>query len=192
MAWPRLLLIASLLLCLARPAAAQGFVSPLIATTVTSPSSLGTATKPGYGIALGGIGGFFGAETEVAYYPEMMDNAANGLSQNKVVTFSGSTLLGPKIGPVKVYGAFGAGDLYLNVTSASSIVVPNPQSVSNNYLTINAGGGAMGFIGEHLGIRGDARYYKAYGFKPADVQSSTFTLDRFDFWRIAGELVVKF
>jgi hypothetical protein len=192
MTWSRLLPSCCLVVCLASPAAAQGFISPLVATTVTSPSAVGSATKPGFGIAIGGVGGFFGGETEVAYYPEMMDNAANALSQNKVVTISGSTLLGPKIGPVKVYGAFGAGDLYLNVTSASSIVVPNPQSVSNNYVTINAGGGAMAFLGAHLGVRGDARYYKAYGFKATDVQAGTFTLNRFDFWRIAGELVVRF
>jgi hypothetical protein len=171
---------------------AQGFINPFVATTVTSPSSVGSATKPGFGISLGGVGGFFGGETELTYYPNLIDNSANALSKSKVVTFSGNTLIGPKIGAVKVYGAFGAGDLYLNVTSASSIVVPNPTSTSNNYFTFDAGGGVIGFFG-HLGLRADARYYKAYGFNTADiVQSGKLTLDNFNFWRLGGGIVLKF
>jgi hypothetical protein len=181
-----------LVACFASTAAAQGFISPFAATTLSSPSSLGSTTKPGFGIALGGIGGFFGGEIEFAYYPQLLDNSANALSQNKVVTFSGNTLIGPKIGPVKVYGAFGVGDLHLNVTSASSLLIPNPQSISNNYFTFNVGGGVMVLLGAHLGVRGDLRYYRAFGFNASDIQSGTLTLSHFDFWRAAGGLVVTF
>ena len=190
----RITLIASalLLVCLARDAAAQGFINPFVGTTLTSPTSRGSSSKPGFGVALGSVGTIVGFETEIAYYPEVLDNAANGVAKNKVITFSGNTLIGPTIGPIKAYGAFGLGDLYLNVTSVSSLLIPTPTSLSTNYFTFNVGGGAMGFFTSHLGVRGDLRYYRAFGFKLADVQGVGLALDRFDFWRANIGLVAKF
>jgi hypothetical protein len=174
-----------------RVASAQGFINVFAATTVTSPSHTGSSTKPGFGIALGSAGKLIGGETEIVYFPELLDNSASALSQSKVVTFSANTLIGPKIGPVKVYGAIGAGDLHLNVTSATSLAVPDPKTISNNYFTFNAGGGVMVFLG-HFGLRGDARYYKAYGLKAGDLEAGTLTLDNFNFWRLAGGVLLKF
>ena len=51
------------------------------------------------------------------------------------------------------------------------------------YFTFNVGGGVMGFFTSHLGVRGDLRYYRAFGFKLADLDSAGLKLDRFDFWR---------
>jgi hypothetical protein len=185
---------AFLLVCTAREVSAQGFINPFVGTTLTSPSTSGSSSKPGFGIALGGIGKIIGGETEIGYYPAVLDNGANGLAKNKVITLSGNTLIGPMIGPIKAYGALGFGDLYLNVTSLSSIAIPNPSSISTNYFTVNTGGGVMGFFSSHLGVRGDLRYYRAFGFKVTDVQSATpgFALDRFDFWRANFGLVAKF
>jgi hypothetical protein len=190
----RLTVIASavLIVCVAREAAAQGFINPFVGATLTSPSAVGSSSKAGFGVALGGVGKVFGGETEIAYYPEVLDNAANALAKNRVVTFSGNTLIGPMIGPIKAYGALGFGDLHLNVTSVSSVAIPNPVSISTNYFTVNVGGGAMGFFTSHLGVRGDLRYYRAYGFKVTDVQTTGLVLDRFDFWRANFGLVAKF
>ncbi len=190
----RFTLIASagLLLWLPHDAAAQAFLNPFVGTTLTSPSDVGSRSKAGFGVALGSVGKVIGAETEIGYFPELLDNAANGLAKNKVITFSGNTLIGPMVGPVKVYGAVGAGNLHLNVTSASNVLVPTPATISNNYFTINAGGGVMGFFNAHLGVRGDLRYYRAFGFKLSDIDATGIALDKFDFWRAAIGLAVKF
>ena len=190
----RFMLVAAALLVVsvARDAVAQGFVSPFVGTTLSSPSPSGSSTKPGYGIAFGNLGKVVGFDTEIAYYPEVLDNTANALAKNRVFTFSGDTLIGPTIGRVKPYGAFGFGDLHLNVTSLSSVVIPNPASISTNYFTFNAGGGVMGFFTTHLGVRGDLRYFRAYGFKVTDLQSSGITLDHFDFWRASIGLAARF
>ena len=190
----RALIISSVLFLLftAGSASAQGFVSPFVGTTVTAPTSLGSHTKPGYGVALGGIGKVVGAETEIAFFPELIDNTANGIAKNKVITFSGDTLIGPMLGNVKPYFAIGAGNLHLNVTQISNVVVPNPESISNNYFTFNTGGGVMGFFNHHIGVRGDLRYTKAFGFKIADLQSAGLALDKFNYWRVAFGLAVKF
>ena len=183
---------AFLLLGVARDGAAQVFLEGFAGTTVTSPSKSGSASKAGFGGAFGNVGKILGFESELAYYPELLDNA-NSLAKNKVITFSGNTLIGPTIGGrVKPYGAFGLGDLHLNATSAASVSVPNPSSVSNDYFTINVGGGVMGFFLKHLGVRGDLRYYRAFGFKIEDIQGAQVQLTKFDFWRAGAGLVLKF
>jgi hypothetical protein len=183
---------AILIVSAARDAAAQVFVNPFVDTTLTSPTGRGGSSKAGFGAAFGNIGKIVGAETEVAYYPELLNNGANAVAKSKVVTFSGGTLIGPTLGRIKPYGAFGFGGLYLNVTSVSSIVVPNPASISNTYFTFNAGGGVMGFFSTHFGVRGDLRYFRAYGFKLDDLQNAGLAFDRIDFWRAGIGLAAKF
>ena len=188
-----LIVVATLLfVSAAHEAAAQGFVSPFVDTTLSSPSAVGSSSKPGFGIAFGSLGKIIGGETEIAYQPELLDNTANALAKSRVITFSGNVLIGPTIGRVKAYGEVGAGDLYLNVTKLSSIVVPNPASISTNYFTINVGGGVMGFFTEHMGVRADVRYFRAFGFKVDDLQTAGLVLDRFDFWRASVGFAAKF
>ncbi len=176
----------------ARGAAAQIFVNPFVDTTLSAPSTSGSRSQPGFGIAIGNVGTIVGFETEFAYHPELFDNAANALAKSHVLTLAQNILVGPTIGRVKPYGAAGAGDLYLNVTRLSSVVIPSPESISTNYFTVNVGGGLMGFVTAHLGVRADLRYYRAYGFKLTDLQTAGLALDRFDFWRAGVGVVAKF
>lgn len=187
------IVIAALLVAsAARDARAQGFLNPYVDTTLTSPSAIGSSTKAGFGVAFGSVGKIVGFETDIAYQPEVIDNSANALAKSHVFTFSGNFLIGPTIGPVKPYVAIGLGDLLLNVSRLSSLVIPNPESISNNYFTVNAGGGVIGFVAAHFGLRGDLRYFRAYGFKITDLQTAGISLDRFDFWRASGGIVLKF
>jgi opacity protein-like surface antigen len=190
----KLFLLAGTVLALLLPhnAAAQGFINPFAGTTLSSPTDAGSHTKPGFGVAFGSVGKVVGAETEFAYFPELIDNSANALAKSRVISLSASTLIGPKIGAVKPYFAFGFGNLRLNVTKASSVLVPDPESISSNHFTFNAGGGVMGFFMEHLGARGDLRYTKAFGFKLTDLEGAGLSLDKFNFWRATFGLVVKF
>src|SRR5471030_2346807 len=79
----------------ARVASAQVFISPFVDTTLSSPSAAGSSSKPGFGVALGNVGKIIGAETEIGYQPEVIDNTANALQRSRVITFSGNTLIGP-------------------------------------------------------------------------------------------------
>jgi opacity protein-like surface antigen len=180
------------LLAGARGAAAQVFVNPFVDTTLSSPSAVGSSSQPGFGVSIGNVGKVVGFETELTYQPELIDNSANALAKNRVFTVSGNLLVGPTIGRVKPYGAAGVGNLNLNVTRLSSLVIPSPESVSSNYLTVNVGGGIMGFVTTHMGVRADLRYYRAFGFKLTDLETAGLALDRFDFWRAGVGVVVKF
>jgi len=180
-----------LLVAVSRDAAAQGFISPFLGTTLSSPSDAGSHTKPGYGVAFGALGKVIGGETEIAYFPELLDNSANAIAKNKIVTFSGNTLIGPTVGRVKPYLGLGAGNLHLNVTSLSNVVLPNAD-FSKNYFTFNVGGGVIGFFTDHLGARGDLRYTRAFGNKIEDLATTGLSLDKFNFWRATFGLAVKF
>ena len=176
----------------ARGAAAQVFVNPFVDTTLSSPSAVGSSSQPGFGVSIGNVGKVVGFETELTYQPELIDNSANALAKNRVFTVSGNLLVGPTIGRVKPYGAAGLGNLNLNVTRLSSLAVPSPESISSNYLTVNVGGGVMGFVTAHFGVRADLRYYRAYGFKLTDLETAGLALDRVDFWRAGVGVVAKF
>jgi hypothetical protein len=176
----------------AHDAAAQGFVSPFIGTTLTSPSDRGSSTKPGYGVSFGSVGQVVGFDTEFAFYPEVIDNSANAIAKSRVISISGGPIIGPTIGAVKPYFALGAGNLNLNVTNIASVVVPSPESISNNYFTFNVGGGIMGFFTDHVGVRGDLRYYRAFGIKFEDLEETGLALDKFNFWRASFGIVAKF
>ncbi len=186
------IVVALVVLSVSHQAAAQVFVSPFVDTTLSSPSATGSSSKPGFGVSLGNVGKIVGGETEIGYQPELIDNSANGLNRSRVITIAGNILVGPTIGRIKAYGAVGAGNLNLNVTKLSSLVIPSADSISNNYFTFNLGGGIMGFFTPHLGVRGDLRYFRAYGFKIDDLQAAGLALDRFDFWRASFGLVAKF
>lgn len=169
-----------------RAAAAQQpsfFISPFVDTTLTSPSGSGTS-KAGYGVSFGTLGRIVGAETEITYHPQIIDNEANALTKSHVLTFAENFLIGPTIGPVKPYGTIGGGDLHLNFTSLSSAANPTPASISNNYFTLDYGGGVAYFFNKRIGARGDLRHYRAYGLNFEDLQSSGgLKFNKFDFWR---------
>jgi opacity protein-like surface antigen len=177
----------------AQKAEAQGFIiNPFFTTTLTSPSGSGGHTKPGVGVALGTNGKILGFETEIAYHPQIIDTALDG-SKSKVLTFSGDLIIGPTIGHVKGYGAVGAGDLHLNFKSVSSLAATDVDSLASNYFTFNVGGGAIGFVTDHLGIRADLRYLRAYGIDFAALEAAeNLSLKHFDFWRLNIGLAAKF
>ena len=180
----------------AQKAEAQGFIiNPFFNTTLTSPSGSGGHTKRGFGVAFGTNGKILSAETEISYHPEIIDTALNG-SKSNVLTFSGDLIIGPTIGHVKGYGAVGAGDLHLNVKSLSRLVTPDAESLASNYFTFNVGGGAIYYLTDHLGVRADLRYLRAYGIDFAALEAAeateNLTLKHFDFWRLNIGLAAKF
>lgn len=177
----------------ARTADAQGFlINPFFNTTLTSPSGSGGHTRRGYGVAFGTNGKIFGAETEISYHPQIIDTTVDGTARSKVLTFSEDLVIGPTIGHVKGYGAVGAGDLHLNISSLSKLAAADAESLSSNYFTVNVGGGAIGYVTKNLGVRADLRYLRAYGIDFAALEAENFSLKHFDFWRLNIGLAARF
>ena len=190
----RLTLASALLVVLLAPTAAvaQGFISPFIGTSFSKPVLEACSVTAGcedgqrtWGVALGGFGGFFGAEFDLGYtkafFGETSDDASSGL-----LSMMGNLLIGPRIGPVQPYGLVGVGVLRLNVDSLASTFTENDEST----VAWDIGGGVIAMFGQHVGIRGDIRHTRGL----QDLEVLAFTIDGSDikFNRATAALMLKF
>ncbi len=169
---------------LPRSAAAQeSFVNFLVGNTTTASDSGGDGPRAVYGIAFGSLVPMAGAEIEFVYMPQLFDTGLARTSRSFSVM--GDVFVGPTIGPVKIYGAIGVGDLYVNLTSPAA-------DFSSHYLTVNGGAGVAVFFGAHLGVRGDLRYYHPIGVLASDVAPFSMDAEQLKFWRPTVGLTLKF
>ena len=89
-------------------------------------------------------------------------------------------------GGFRPYLSGGAGLLQTNVQSDDDLF-----EVTNDEFGINVGAGAMGFMTDNVGFRGDLRYYRALTDPEAD---NEFDIDfgDFDFWRATVGVTFRF
>ena len=168
----------------ARDAAAQdSFVNFLIGTTTTSSALDNDGPQPNVGIAFGSLVAMAGAEIEFVYFPQLYGTQI--VSSSRAASVMGNIFVGPQIGPVRIYGAIGVGDLYVNLESPAA-------DFANHYLTVTGGAGVAVFFGSHVGIRGDLRYYHPTGVIEADLDRVGLDAERLKFWRPTVGLTLKF
>jgi hypothetical protein len=149
-------------------------------------------TRATYGLALGFLGkGVIGFEAEFATTPEFFgDSATNELfTKNDVVTLMGSLLLAIPAGPVRVYGAAGGGLMKTRVEATNTFF-----DVDSSDFGINVGGGVIGYVGSHVGLRADIRYFRDLSdLKPSsEPVDFDFGLGKVSYWRAVGGLTFKF
>jgi len=138
-----------------READAQGFISPFIGYNFGGDSGCPEITNcedkhVDYGVSGGALGSIVGFEAEFAYTSDFFGKAT--YQSSKVLVFTGNFMLAPKIGPIQPFGLVGLGVMRTELEADGS-------SNDQNSFTWDAGGGLMVFFGEHVGIRGEVRYY---------------------------------
>jgi opacity protein-like surface antigen len=173
----------------ATDARAQGFISPLIGYNFGGDAQCVSVRECeeknlNVGVAFGVMGSIVGFEQEFAYANDFFGKAP-GVSSN-VLTLMSSFMVVPKIGPVRPYGLIGLGLIksHVELTAASLL------ETDNNNFGWNIGGGVMVLFGEHVGVRGDLRYFHA--FQDFEVLGVSLGSDKLDFGRAAGALVLAF
>ena len=188
------LLTAAALVLGPAPAHADGFVSPFVGVDFANNSvdvrndiSKG---KLNFGFDAGAMGaGVIGGEFDFGYAPNFFgDQGAYG--DNHVLTAMGNLIVGIPVGGtsgpgIRPYGTIGLGLIRTQVTGIqNSGVVPK---ISDNEFGLNAGVGVMGFFGDHVGLRGDLRYFH-------NLQGNTINAidwGGFHFWRASIGLVLR-
>jgi len=75
----------------------------------------------------------------------------------------------------------GEGDL-LEFTDST-----NQLPIHRNHFGWDAGGGLMGFVSEHVGVRGDIRYFRLTGEVFPDAEGT-----KADFSQLSGGIIFKF
>ena len=170
-------------------ARAQGFISPLIGYNFGGDSGCPELTgcedkRLNAGVGLGVLGSVFGFEEEFAYAKNFFGETP-GISSS-VLTVMTNVLLVPDVGPVRPYALAGVGLIKTKVELTPSSLL----TTDNNHFGWNLGGGVMVFFGDHVGIRGDIRYFHA--FQDLEVLGIPLGDTKLDFGRAAGALVLKF
>jgi opacity protein-like surface antigen len=184
--------LVALLVCVgaARDAHAQFFISPLVGYNFSGSTGCPTALNcedkhVNYGLAFGALGSVVGFEAEIAHTNEFLGTSPT--QNTKVLTFMGNFMLAPKFGPVQPYGVIGVGWAQTSVDSPG-------QSNTEDQIAWDGGGGLMVFFGEHVGIRGDIRFFQS--FQVFDLTKLPNLppggKERLDYGRVAGALVFKF
>jgi hypothetical protein len=179
----RSLLAAAVLVAVASAAPAEILLTPYYGTTFGGTSS---QDSPTYGGAVGFMaGGWLGAEAEYGYVKDFFGPGTGAdLSQNEVESISGSLLLGVNLGVLRPYGAVGLSAIGANLASR-----PGLASLDDSAAGYNAGGGLFIWLGKHVGLRGDVRYFRT--FEAIDTDSA-LSLGKLDFWRGIGGLTLRF
>ena len=139
-----------------------------------------------YGASIGWMGaGVLGFEADLAYTPTFFENNTDNITfadSDNVTTAMANLILGIPIGGQRGKGfrPYVAGGLGMLKTH----VVDNAQlfNVSNNDLGVDIGVGALGFMTDHVGFRGDVRYYRDLQ-NPTNSGDFTLATGNFDFWR---------
>jgi opacity protein-like surface antigen len=138
-------------------------------------------------------GGILGMEADIAHSPDFYGRTDVGSS--KVLTAAGNLLIGIPIGGqqgvgFRPYVLAGIGVIRSEVNNLGDGI-----SDSENDVAWNAGGGAMFFFGNHVGLRADVRYFRTFDTVVFDVIDDLLERDREQrvaFGRASLGLVLRF
>jgi hypothetical protein len=141
-----------------------------------------------YGASVGWMGGgVAGVEVDFGFVPNFFEpreclSCADLTGKNNVVSLMFNGMLGAPIGGqsgggVRPYVVGGIGLLRQQVPEVSSFL-----KVTNNDFGVNAGVGVMGFVSDHVGLRGDLRYFRSVNSNDS-FTNPNLSLGNFDFWR---------
>ena len=185
-----MVVIALVMFVLAPGAAyAQVFVSPLIGYNFGGDSGCPQITacedkNLNVSVSVGSLGSVVGSELEVAYARDFFGDIP-GVSSS-VLTVMGNLMLAPQFGVAQPYALIGLGLVKTHVElSAISLLESD-----NNHFGWDVGGGLIVFLGRHVGVRGDIRYYHA--FQNLDVVGIGIGDTKLDFGRAAAGVVFRF
>jgi hypothetical protein len=177
-----------LLIAWAAPAGAQSFVSPFLGYNFGGDSGCPTVTncedkQLNAGLAIGRMGNLVAFETEIGYARDFFGDSPDVASS--LLTVMGNMMLVPDLGPLRPYGLVGLGLMRTRVElDAESILA------AENQVAWNIGGGAMLFFGEHVGLRGDIRYF--HSLQELPVINFDIGGERIDFGRASVALLLRF
>lgn len=182
-----LLTAAIMVLVAPAPARADGFFSPWVGVNFGNDPADGRA---GFGVSAGYMGaGIIGGEFDLGYSPSFFGKE-NDFGNNNVLTAMANIIIGVPIGGtsgagVRPYVTGGVGLIQTKIDGLFDEI----DGVSNNDFGFNLGAGVMGYFNDHVGLRGDLRYFRNLNEHDDDVID--FDLGGFDFWRASIGLVIR-
>jgi len=139
-----------------------------------------------YGATIGWMGaGIIGFEGDFSYSTDFFEGSQGGvdfLDSDNVTSLMGNIVLGIPVGGqtgggIRPYASGGVGWLRTKVSSEDDIF-----NASNDDFGFNLGAGLYIFATDHVGFRGDLRYYRSFQ-DPEPDNEFDIGLGTLDFWR---------
>lgn len=177
--------MAVLLGVLPATASAQTFLTPFAGATFGGDSP---GERPTGGISLLFMGAAAGVELEFGYTPDFFKESTELqlIDDSNVTSLSANLVIGVGAGPVRPYVTGGMGLVRSRVGTVEDFF----DEVAANNFGFNGGGGVIVLFNDHLGLRGDVRYFRS--LQSIDAGDLSLTLGDLDFWRAYGGLVIGF
>jgi opacity protein-like surface antigen len=168
---------------------AQSFISPLIGYNFGGDAGCPSVTdcedkRLNFGVGLGRLGTVFGFEMDFGYAKDFFGDLPG--VDSSVLTVMGNVMLVPNLGPVRPYALVGLGLMKTHVELTPESILTS----DNNDFGWDLGGGLFIFFGEHVGVRGDIRYFHA--FQDLEVLGFDIGDTELDFGRASAALVLNF
>jgi hypothetical protein len=167
---------------------ADGYISPFVGANFGNNSGNG---RMNVGADVGWMGaGVIGGEVDFGYAPSFFGNEGI-FGSNSVLDVMGNVIVGIPAGGqrgpgVRPYATIGLGILRSQITAGTGVV----RTFSNTEAGMNLGVGVMGYFSDHVGIRGDVRYFRNLKDNSAP---NDFNIDfgSFHFWRASFGVVLR-
>jgi opacity protein-like surface antigen len=137
--------------------------------------------------------GILGWEADLAYTPQFFENGTDNVTfadSDNVSTVMGNVIIGIPVGGqhgkgVRPYAAAGVGLMKTRVEDATQLF-----NVDNNSFGYDLGAGVMGFMTDHIGLRGDVRYFRSFQNTEANVVG--LEVGHFAFYRASLGVLFRF
>jgi hypothetical protein len=174
----------------AKPALADGFITPFIGFNFGGDSgncpSLTQCDerRTNVGVSMGAMGAVAGFEEDISFAKNFFGETPAG--DNSVFSAMSNVMLGSGVGPVRPDVVGGVGLIRSHVSSLTGSVTS--LDTGKNSFGWDIGGGITGMFGDHVGIRGDLRRFKTF-------ETLTFPLfnsEKLGFWRASAGLAFVF
>ena len=188
----------SLLLGVMSPAAARadGMIIPFVGVNFGGNSGKAIsnaidAKRFDWGFSAAFMGaGFLGVEADIARSPDFYGKT--DLGGSSVLTATGNLLIGVPIGGqkgvgIRPYALAGLGVIRSNVDALGNVI-----GSDNNQAAWDFGGGAMLFFANHVGVRGEVRYFRTFSDVVFDLIGVTERRESLDFTRASAGVILRF
>jgi hypothetical protein len=165
---------------------AEGYVSPWAGVNFAG-GGLDNG-RGSFGVQAGGMGaGIIGGEVDFGYSPSAF-GTQNDFGNNSIINLMGNVIVGIPMGGTygKGFRPFVTGGLGLIRTQIDGGSTFRVASSNNNW-GWDLGVGAMGFFNDHVGLRGDLRYFRNM---TGDIING-FDQGSLHFWRLGFGVVIR-
>jgi len=149
-----------------------------------------------YGASLAWMGaGILGFEVDFGYSPNFFEDTSGGddfeWGDSNVTTLMANLTVGAPFGGqtgagIRPYASGGVGIIRTRIGDAGDLF-----NVSSNDWGVNVGAGVAGFFSDHVGLRGDVRYFRSLQDNDPD-DDLDLALGSFRFWRGTVGVMFRF